>query len=311
MSRGWSIVVSRALPVTLVACWLTADEEAAVRDRTRAPEDDPRELMSDLETDPTDAPVATDDPPTDCVDGDLGPAVGDQVVNTDNVGAVDDKTLPCATPGGRERTWRWHAVSDGCWLFDSTGSTYNVALAVLTDCDGSALVCESEPAGPTTGTRVSLPLEADQEVIVVADGADADAIGTTRLAILPLEAPEIAVDIGSATGTAVARGRNADADSTWAPASCPGGSGADVFVRWVAPSADTWRFTAAGTDFDAVLSVHHPCDLDGLACDDGSAPGADAVSVSLAEGEEVLVRIAGFKKDDEEPETGSWVLNIR
>ena len=96
-------------------------------------------------------------------------------------------------------------------------------------------------------------------------------------------------------------------------------SGRDVSLQWTAPSAGTWRFDTAGSDFDTVLHVRDGvCGATSLACSDdvGGGDYTSQLDVTLRSGQVVTAVISGFNARPEGSGglpaggTGAWVLNI-
>ncbi len=83
------------------------------------------------------------------------------------------------------------------------------------------------------------------------------------------------LDVGSElfSGTTTDAGDDIDA-------SCFSGSGEDLAVEWVAPRSDYYRFTTAGSDYDAALALlDDSCDGAELACNsDSNEPEVEIVS---------------------------------
>jgi len=108
-----------------------------------------------------------------CVVSDLGLATGEVATGT-NVGAGDDLQVACAPAGGEDVVFTWTAPSTGEWTFDTFGSDYDVALAVMfPDCGGDALACEGGFMEP--GQTVTLTVHEGVQVLVALDAFGVDA----------------------------------------------------------------------------------------------------------------------------------------
>ena len=70
---------------------------------------------------------------------------------------------------------------------------------------------------------------------------------------------------------------------------------------WTAPEKGRWSFTNVGTDFDAVLSLHRPCENYTVVCSDAASSGAERLIITLDAGETVVLRIAGWALSTDEP----------
>ncbi len=126
-------------------------------------------------------------------DGDGGGDCGDPDCATDPActGTCPDLSLPGAVPSATlgltgyapnsvalscdfqpnaaDRTHRFVAPAAGTYTFDTAGSEYLTALAVLDSCGGAELACADEDGG-AGAEEVTVALSAGQEVIVVVSG---------------------------------------------------------------------------------------------------------------------------------------------
>jgi hypothetical protein len=249
-----------------------------------------------------------------CPGTDLGDTTGFAIGAGDTSSAEDGIAGSCGGIGAPELTWAWMAPSTDTWTFDLTGSGRNVdtALYALADCDGAELACNDDISGPQSA--ITLDLTAGDEVVLVADGVGGST-GAVQLNVEPLSSCPDA-DIASTVGPAVASGNNLAQGGTFF-ASCAR-SGRDALVTWAAPTAGSWTFDTAGSDYDTVLHVRDGlCGGAELACDDdGMANYLSSVDVTLTQGQEVTVVISGFNGRPEGPGNppnnggGNWVLNI-
>jgi hypothetical protein len=94
-------------------------------------------------------------------------------------------------------------------------------------------------------------------------------------------------------------GTNSGADTTFSTACSPEYYGADIVVRWVAPSSGTWRVDTAGSEIDTILSVRpDDCDADEIACNDDEDPATfvytSALELDATAGVAYLVSVAGY-----------------
>lgn len=115
----------------------------------------------------------------------------------------------------------------------------------------------------------------------------------------------IEVDLGSATGLAVATGSNLGAGDDVAQP-CAGTNGPEVVHAWTAPATTTWTFDTAGSGYDTALTLRSNCNLPAFACNDDDGPGLTSqIVVDLEAGDTVLIAVEGFSSS-----TGDFVLNI-
>jgi hypothetical protein len=104
------------------------------------------------------------------------------------------------------------------------------------------------------------------------------------------------MDLGTATGLAVATGSNEGAGDELDP-SCQSTDSTDVVLRWEAPSAGTYVFDLNDSDYDTVLTLLDGDDCMGaeLACDDDGGPSTQSRLVAtLAAGQVVNIVIDGW-----------------
>jgi hypothetical protein len=91
---------------------------------------------------------------------------------------------------------------------------------------------------------------------------------------------------------------NATTDGDDLPGSCDEGSGVgfveDVWYRYVAPDDGVTTISTCPTGFDARIAVYDGCGGALIACDDNGCGGQAAVlSLPVAQGQEIVVRIGG------------------
>ncbi len=145
------------------------------------------------------------------------------------------------------------------------------------------------------------------------DGAGADAIwDTITIEFIPPPPPPandncgdaIAVGLGTVSG-------NTAAATTDGTASCTT-SGKDVWYSFTAPYAGDFKIdTCASSGFDSVLSLFDTCGGTEIACNDDATCSfsglRSTIQRTFADGETVLVRVAGFGSS---PASGAFSLNV-
>ena len=112
-------------------------------------------------------------------------------------------------------------------------------------------------------------------------------------------------DLGSLTGVAVFQGSLVNFADTWAPGDCTtlgsGGDAPDIALRWTAPADGVYLISTLGSAADTVLTLlSDDCETrQELACSD-DRPGVttSAISLTISEGQSVLVVISSFNEED-------------
>lgn len=251
-----------------------------------------------------------------CTRDDAGSRLGNAIFTGTTAGATHRLTPSCGRGTAPERLVRWTAPRAGTFTFDLTGSdrNFDTVLAVLRgECEGSEAACNDDASAVQSAVRVTVA--AGERVTLLVEGRD----GMTGAFRLNAEAVDACPDrdLGSATGSRAATGTLGDTGGTFF-ATC-GRSGRDVLLRWRAPSAGSWRFDTAGSDYDTVLHLRDgDCTGPEVACSDdvGGGDYTSRLSATLRMGQVVTVVLSGFNGRPEAPGplpaggTGSWVLNI-
>jgi hypothetical protein len=251
-----------------------------------------------------------------CARNDAGSRLGRAVFTGVTTGLANVRAASCGRGASPEVVVRWTAPRAGTYTFDTTGSgrDFDTVLAALRGgCDGAELACNDDASGPQSALRVTLA--AGEAVGLLVEGKDG-ATGPFQLNVEPVDAcPDR--DLLSATGADVATGTVGESGGTFF-ASCAR-SGRDVLLRWRAPTAGTWRFSTAGSDYDTVLHLRDgDCAGPELACGDdvGGSDYTSRASASLRAGQVVTVVISGFNGRPEGAGalpaggTGRWSLAI-
>jgi len=117
-----------------------------------------------------------------------------------------------------------------------------------------------------------------------------------------------AMDLGSATGLAVAMGTTVGAGDDW-PADCAGSGGSDVAYLWTVPADGSYIIDTIGSDYDTALTVHAGvCGIPDLACADDLETGdlVSRIALDFTAGARVTIVVDGYDGDA----SGNYVLNI-
>lgn len=233
-----------------------------------------------------------------CVpDLEVGARVGDAIATGTCVD--DDAAGSCGNRSSPDAIVRWTAPTAGEWTLDTVGSaSEDTVLYVLeTDCR-EEIACDDDYFGGWSSVTLSMP--AGASVLLGVEGGDWTLNAWQGECADANIGGELALE-GDSTG--------ADTDFT---ASCQPGYGADVVLRWVAPSTGNWRFSTEGSAYDTILVLNAGgCEGAEIGCgDDTDQPGDSSalwstVTASLRAGDVVFVGIGGYMGD-----VGNWVLSV-
>jgi hypothetical protein len=173
--------------------------DAAMRDATAS-----FDAGLDAALEPPDAAVdsgAVDSSPGDANDRDAEVACADHRLDT-RVGIAlatgstveaDDDVAPTCAEGGPDEVFAWIAPSDGRFVFDSFGSSFDTVLSVRrASCDGPELGCEDD-TGVELQSRVEATLERGAIVVISLEGLEG-ATGDYVLSITQPPPTEVVCD---------------------------------------------------------------------------------------------------------------------
>ncbi|WP_437736624.1 MXAN_6577-like cysteine-rich protein [Sorangium sp. So ce1335] len=236
---------------------------------------------------------------------DLGSAVP-QIVNGTTAGGSSTYAPTCVATSSSERIYSFTAATAGVYSFDSTGSGYNVVLALLDAAGCSELACSADPGAAV----VTADLAMGQTVFIVVDGADGET-GTFELSITRQSAPscpagtlESAVPL-TITGSTVGRPNSASPTAT---AECGVAESPDAGYAFTAPVTGDYVFDTYGSAFDTVIHVRDGfCRGPQLGCNDDTEVEQSEVTVRLEAGQTVVVMVDGSR----DTSAGAFTLNIR
>ncbi len=235
-----------------------------------------------------------------CSNGDLGNTVP---YSTSGSTAAGDNTMEGSCGGGsaNDHAFTYTAPVAGTYTFDTEGSDFDTVLYVRSTCESGELACnDNGPSGETS--RVSVVLDAGQEVVVVVDGAGFES-GNFDLNI------EVCpnVDIGSTVPQSYVGSTAGGTDQ--AAGSCGFNGGApDVAHAFTAPATNTYVFDTNGSSYDTRLYAFQgsACSGTSLGCnDDGGDGNASLLVLELDEGEVVTLVVDGYNG-----QSGSYMLNV-
>lgn len=257
-------------------------------------------------------------------------------VNGVTSSANDIVDISCSSSGSGDAVYRWRATSNGTFIFDTNGSSFDTTLAIFTNCDGSGteLFCNDD-GGTSLNSEVTLSAVANQTYYVIVSSFSSFASGSFTLNYRPQG--------GCTSNTQCASGQicqNGACVNTAGGGFCgsaqvlSGGSGSvsgvtssgndlvdlscasssvvgDATYRWQAPTTDNYIFDTSGSSFDTTLAVLTQCDGSGseLHCDDDSGPTSDdsEVTLSASASQVYYVVVSGFTSSSH----GNYTLNYR
>ncbi len=237
-----------------------------------------------------------------CPDADLGNAVPQATAGST---APADNTLggSCGGAFGVDQTFTFTATAAGLYTFDTAGSDYDTVVYVRDGaCDGVELGCNNDGVGQTS--LLAVPLEANQDVVVVLDGQGAG--GNYQLAIDTLSCPGPALagplplaQIGSTAGL----------PNVLLPPCSPSSTAPEATYTFTAPADGNYIFDTEGSAFDTVLYLYDGAQCGGTSpgCDDdgGVGVGASRLEHVMLTGETVTVVVDGYLAN-----AGNFTLNV-
>jgi hypothetical protein len=268
------------------------------------------------------------DPDCDCPDHgiiedeDLGEATGDAVASGNNSSSDDSVTGTCGSSGGRDDVFLWTAPEDGCYTFDTDGSSYDTVLRLLDGCEGTELECDDDGASAGLTSRIQQALEEGTTLFVVVDAYSSGSSGDYRLDINyepstsePTELP-YDEDLGDEIGDALASGSSEGTGDDYA-GSCGYVDGEDTAFLWEAPSSDCYTIDTEDSSYDTVLRLYSAdgvaisCGSSGsgeLDCDDdGGGPGLTSmITYTFEEGMEYVIVVDAYSAYS----SGTYSLDI-
>jgi hypothetical protein len=101
-----------------------------------------------------------------CPGVDLGSVLGANVANASSAGWPDN--FSACSGSGPEVTFTWTAPTNGTYVFDTNGSTYDTVLHLWDSCTGSSLICDDD-SGLNSAAAISHTMSQGESVLVVLD----------------------------------------------------------------------------------------------------------------------------------------------
>jgi len=281
---------------------------------------------------PSATPTRTVTPISTCPEVVLGSALP-VTVSGATVGHPNRINPPCAPSTASEVVYQWTAPAAGLFQVDTIGSTFDTMLHVYdgASCFGAALPggCNDDSGG-NRSSLVTISLRQGQTALIVVDGystfsgsftlhistaptptptssARPTATTSPTPTVTPVSiCPEVA--LGSAFPVAVSGATlgHPNRINPW----CGPSRASEVVYQWTAPTAGLFQIDTIGSTFDTMLHVY-----DGASCFGPALPGAcnddsggnrsSLVTVSLRQGQTVLIVVDGYGS-----QSGSFALHI-
>ncbi|XXX77987.1 MXAN_6577-like cysteine-rich protein [Sorangium sp. So ce134] len=226
---------------------------------------------------------------------DLG-STAPQTVTGTTAEAVDILRPTCGGAGGREVTYSFTAPSDGTYIIDTFGSSFNTTLAALNGtCGGTTIACSADAAG-SQQSRLTLDLEEGQTIILLLDGESPGASGDFTLNIERFEGGGVCsapIDLGSSFPQVVT-GSTVEQPGSITPV-CGSSTAPDMIYSFTAPEDGTYIFDTFGSTLDTILQIlNGSCRGASLGCNDDALGGKQSrVSAELAAGQTVFIVVDG------------------
>jgi len=228
------------------------------------------------------------------------PSMVPQTVNGSTSNAPDGLSPSCGFSSS-DVAYSFTAPADGSYRFDTMGSSYNTALALLDPSCGE-IDCNDDH-GASYESRLSLDMTAGQMVYVVVDGSFDE--GPFVLHVVEVQPPICPVaDLGSTVPQTI-DGTTLGAGSALDP-SCGGSGMADQSYTFTAPADGSYLFNTAGSSITTVLQVlDASCNGQELACSDGLGGSLEPkVVLPMTQGQTVVVAVEGAYEE------GDFTLSI-
>ncbi|XYH99070.1 MXAN_6577-like cysteine-rich protein [Sorangium sp. So ce1128] len=240
-----------------------------------------------------------------CVVGDyedIG-ATAPQVVTGTTLGADTYFGLACVAAGSTEMVYRFTAEQAGGYRFDTAGSSYDTAIALLTTDICDELACNDDRGGPEASA--SLRLDEGQAVFVVVSGYNG-AQGDFVLSIDPLAPPTCPSGTIEPTLPRTITGDTRLLGDAIAP-SCGSIDTPDSSYTFTAPRAGRYIFDTYGSSYDTILELRSgTCSGSVISCSDNAAEGEQSrVVANLTAGQTVVAIVDGV-----DGAAGPFTLNV-
>lgn len=240
-------------------------------------------------------------------------------VIVDNVGAGTEGSALCVGTTNSDVWYSYTATADGFITVGTTaiaGATLNdTTMTILDACGGVELACDDD-SGPGFFSLInSFAVTSGTTYIIRVASWGGSPQGQCNLSLTLNSGGPPANDDCAGAVTVTLGSTNFDntfAATNGTPGTCVvgGSDGADLWFRFVAPSAGLYSFdTNLSTGLtDTTMQLFSVCGGAELACDDDAGTGfLSQISYTAAAGEEILVRVAGWGTA---PQRGAGTLSI-
>ncbi|WP_437600518.1 MXAN_6577-like cysteine-rich protein [Sorangium sp. So ce590] len=240
-----------------------------------------------------------------CVVGeheDIGSTVP-QVVRGTTLDAGTYFGLACVAAGSTEVVYRFRAEELGRYRFDTAGSSYDTAIAVLGSAVCDELACNDERGDAEAA--VSVVLNEGEEVLVVVSGYNG-AQGDFVLSVDRAAPPVCPVGNIDPTLPQAVSGDTWMRDDALVP-SCGSLDTPDASYTFTAPHAGRYIFDTAGSSYDTVLELRNgTCTGSVISCNDNISAGTTSrIVTNLTAGQTVVAIVDGVAG-----ESGPFTLNV-
>ncbi|MEM6296819.1 MAG: hypothetical protein AAGA54_36470 [Myxococcota bacterium] len=260
-------------------------------DGTEPPEDDdvPEPPEDDGPEPPDDDDVP--EPPIDCIDVTLSQDL--PLVYSASIESAESRYQPsCVGAVSAEATHAFTAPFDGTFVFRTAGSNFDTVLYALGPaCGQPELACNDDVDG-TTFSEIAVPMSGGETITVVVDGFNE--VGSYQLEVAPAGGCPDEV-LPPDPEVILADFLDGDDGNSVSPSCGNGGVGPDVVYSWTAPFSGSYLITTQGSAFDTILSVYTDGCATEIACDDDGAGFTSALTLDVAEGEELFIAIDAFE----------------
>jgi hypothetical protein len=237
----------------------------------------------------------------------VAPGVSPQNLPGTTVLGVNKISGSCANSGpadeSADHVYSFTAPATGTYTFDTVNVGFDTVLYVLDGpaCNAPETACNDDYLGGP-GSALSVPLIADETILVVVDGNFLQE-GPYTLHVNQLSGACPDSDLGNAVPAVVADS-TATADNA-VSGSCGGLTGNDVSYTWTAPADGFYTFDTAGSSYQALVYVRDgDCGGPELDCTYSQFGGASLAFAALAQDQMVVVTVDG------EGASGDFVLTI-
>ncbi len=237
----------------------------------------------------------------------VAPSVAPQSIAGSTAIGIDKLHPSCGQAGPNDESpdhaYSFTAPVTGTYTFDTLGAPFDTVLYVLDGpaCNAPETACNDNYLFDL-GSALSVPLVANETIIIVVDGTFLDE-GAFTLDINQLDGVCPDADLGNAL-PAVASDSTATADNAGS-GSCGGLTGNDVSYTWTAPADGFYTFDTTGSDFTAVVYVRDgDCGGPELDCTFSQFGAGSIAFAELAADQTVVVTV------DSEGASGDFLLTI-